>query len=350
MDEQRTAAPPWTELIRLVFGGMATQVVGLAVRLRLPDAIGEGERTADGLAKDFESEPAAMNRLLRGLAALGVLHESEPGVFALTPVGQLLRADRAPSFHALTRMLTDPAVATAWQHLDHSVRTGDPAFDRVFGRDFFAYLADDPDLSWLYNSAMSQGTRGIADLVAVRQDFSGVRTVVDIGGGDGTLLAAVLRAHPSLRGVLYDTAAGVAQAAEVLAAAGVADRCEVAVGDFFADVPAGGDVYLLKSVVHGWEDERAATILAHCRRGLPAHGRIVMVEHLLPDTVPADAVPTTYLNDLNLLVNGNGLERTRGDFERLCAAAGLTLAAVTPLDGTDLWLIEAVPVSAGPPS
>ncbi|ELS56114.1 methyltransferase [Streptomyces viridochromogenes] len=348
MAEKQAVAPPWTDLIRLVFGGMATQVVGLAVRLRLPDAIGEGERTADGLAADFESEPAAMNRLLRGLAALGVLRESKPGVFALTPVGELLRADRSPSFHSLARMLTDPAVATAWQHLDHSVRTGGPAFDHVFGRDFFAYLADDPDLSWLYNAAMSQGTGGIAGLVAAHQDFSGVRTVVDVGGGDGTLLAAVLRAHPSLRGVLYDSAAGVAQAGEVLAAAGVADRCAVEAGDFFAAVPEGGDLYLLKSVVHGWEDERAARILAHCRRALPAHGRIVMVEHLLPDTVPADAVPTTYLNDLNLLVNGNGLERTRGDFEQLCAAAGLTVEAVTPLAGTDLWLIEAVPASADP--
>ncbi|MBC2875794.1 MULTISPECIES: methyltransferase [Streptomyces] len=348
MEERHDAQAPWTDVIRLVFGGMATQVVGLAVRLRLPDAIAAGERTTEELAARFEGAPAAMNRLLRGLAALGVLRESEPGVFGLTPVGELLRADRTPSFHALSRMLTDPAVSTAWQHLDHSVRTGGPAFDQVFGRDFFAHLADDPDLSGLYNAAMSQGTRGIAGLVAARQDFSGVRTVVDVGGGDGTLLAAVLRAHPALRGVLYDTAAGVARAGEELAAAGVADRSTVETGDFFAAVPPGGDLYLLKSVVHGWEDERAAAILAHCRRALPAHGRVVMVEHVLPDTVPADAVPTTYLNDLNLLVNGNGLERTRGDFERLCAAAGLTAGAFTPLDGTDLWLIEAAPAAAGP--
>ncbi|MFJ6696951.1 methyltransferase [Streptomyces sp. NPDC091272] len=349
MTEQRTEAPPWTDLVRLVFGGMATQVVGLAVRLGLPDAIGDGERDAGALARDFGSEPTAMNRLLRGLAALGVLREREPGVFALTQVGQLLRAESTPSFHSLARMLTDPAVATAWQHLDHSVRTGGPAFDEVFGRDFFAYLAGDADLSGLYNAAMSQGTRGVASLVASEQDFSAVRTVVDVGGGDGTLLAEVLRAHPALRGVLYDTEAGAAQAKDVLSAEGVADRCTVEVGDFFAAVPGGGDLYLLKSVVHGWEDERAATILAHCRRALPAHGRVVMVEHLLPDTVPADAVPTTYLNDLNLLVNGNGLERTRGDFERLCAAAGLTVLALAPLAGTDLWLIEAVPAPAGTP-
>ncbi|MDP9863625.1 MULTISPECIES: methyltransferase [Streptosporangium] len=341
--EEQVEKNPWPDLLRLVFGGRATQVVGLGIRLKLPEAIGDGERSSTDLAAGYGVPEHTMLRLLRGLAALEVLTETGPDRFAVAPVGALLRGDRPGSLYALARMLTDPAMLTAWQNLEFSVRTGRPAFDEAFGTDFFGHLSGDPELSELYNTAMSQGTRGVAEALARSYDFGRSGTVVDVGGGDGTLIAAVLREHPGLRGVIYDSPTGASRAEETLRRAGVAGRCRIEAGDFFAGVPEGADLYLLKSVVHGWGDDRAATILQHCARSVTEHGRILMVEHVLPDTVPPGADPLPYLNDLNLLVNGSGLERTRGDFERLCGKAGLTLGEVAPLSPTDFCRIEARP-------
>ncbi|MGB3443764.1 MAG: methyltransferase [Actinophytocola sp.] len=344
------ASPPWPTVLRLVFGGMATHVFALAVRLRLPDAIGDGERDAADLAAEFGVQEGPMLRLLRGLASLDVLTEPGPGRFALTAVGGLLRRDQPGSMYPLARMLTDPMMATAWQNLEFSLRTGGPAFDKTFGTDFFGYLAEHPDLSQLYNSAMSHGTRGIARTIADEYDFGRHDLIVDVGGGDGTTLTEILTAHPGPRGVVYDTPTGVAGAVNALAAAGLTARCQVRTGDFFSEVPPAADLYLLKSVLHGWDDEQAAVILRNCARDAAKHGRVLVVEHLLPDTVPPPNVPPgavpseqhfiTYLNDLNLLVNGRGRERTHADFAALCAEAGLRLDRTSPLTTTNFHCIE----------
>jgi SAM-dependent methyltransferase len=338
------ATPPWPAVLRLVFGGMATHVVELAVRLRLPDAIGDGERDAAGVAAEYGFQEGPMLRLLRGLAALDVLAETGPGRFAVTPVGALLRSDQPGSMYPLARMLTDPTMASAWQNLEFSLRTGGPAFDEAFGIDFFGYLASQPELSEMYNSAMSQGTRGVARVLADAYDFGRFQAVVDVGGGNGTTLAEILAVHPGPRGVVYDSPSGVAAAEQTLHAAGLTSaRCRVETGDFFTEVPRDGDLYLLKSVIHGWDDERAAVILRNCARDAAEHGRILLVEHLLPDTVPAGQSPTTYLSDLNLLVNGQGQERTGDDFAGLCAKAGLRIAEIGPLPSTGFHWIEICP-------
>ncbi|MFV2109751.1 methyltransferase [Micromonospora sp. LOL_015] len=284
-----------------------------------------------------------MLRLLRALAALDVLAETGPGRFGLAPVGALLRSDQAGSMYPLARMLTDPTMAHAWHNLDFSLRTGDPAFDEAFGIDFFGYLSSRPELSQMYNSAMSHGTRGVARVLAGAYDFGRFRTVVDVGGGNGTSLAEILTAHPGPRGVVYDTPSGAAVTEQTLHAAGLAARCRVETGDFFTEVPRNGDLYLLKSVIHGWDDEHAAMILRNCAASAAEHGRILLVEHLLPDTVPAGGSPTTYLSDLNLLVNGQGQERTRDDFAGLCARAGLRIADIGPLPSTGFHWIEICP-------
>jgi hypothetical protein len=337
------ASPPWPTVLRLVFGGMATHVVALAVRLRLPDAIGEGERDAAGLAAEHGVQEGPMLRLLRGLASLDVLTETGPGRFTLTPVGALLRGDQPGSMYPLARMLTDPMMSTAWQDLEFSLRTGGPAFDKAFGTDFFSYLAAHPHLSHLYNSAMSQGTRGIATALADQYDFGRGHLLVDVGGGDGTTLAEILTAHPGPRGVVYDSPSGVAGAERNLRASGLSTRCRVETGDFFTEVPPGADLYLLKSVIHGWDDERATVILRNCARNAAKHGRILLVEHLLPDIVSPEQHHTTYLNDLNLLVNGRGRERTRDDFTTLCTKANLRLNQISPLATTNFHWIEISP-------
>lgn len=332
------------KLVGLVFGHMAAQVVATAVRLRLADRIGDGEMTAPELAAACEADPVSMQRLLRALAGLEVLREGGAGSFSLTGAGALLRTDRPDSVNAMVQMFTDPVMVQAWQQLDACVRTGETAFDEVFGTDFFAYLKGRPELSAQFNAAMSQGTRSTAAALPTGYDFAPFSTVVDIGGGDGTLLATILCRHQHLRGILYDTAEGVARAAQTLERSGVADRCEVRTGDFFASIPEGGDLYLLKSVVHDWDDQWAATILGLCRRVIPDHGRLLIVEPVLSDRVDGSTPALMYLSDLNMLVNVGGRERTRADFEDLCRRSGFRLVTVTALPPPVVFsAIEAMP-------
>ncbi|MFJ6615116.1 methyltransferase [Streptomyces sp. NPDC091289] len=347
-DNSQDATASWQArgtVARLVLGQMATQALGTAVRLGVFDRIGPGELDADGLAESLGTHPRSTLRLLRALAGLQLLSEPEPGVFRTTAAGDALRTDTPGTMVAMARMFTDPVMLRGWDLLDESIRTGETTFDTVFGTDFFGHLKEQPELSAAFNEAMSQGTRLTAANVPHHYDFGRFETLVDIGGGDGTLLASVLRAHPKLRGVLFDTAEGLAQAPRRLADEGLTGRVALETGDFFASAPAGGDLYLLKSIIHDWDDERCAAILRHIRDVIPAHGSLLIVEPVLPATVPPDPSGGVYLSDLNMLVNVGGRERTADDFAALCTAAGFALRSVTPLPAPDIFrIIEASPV------
>jgi hypothetical protein len=342
----RALAPDMADrelLVRLVFGGMAAQTVRAAVRLRIVELIGDTPRPAADVAADAGAEPQPMTRLLRALAGLGLLREHGFGTFAVAPAGLLLAPGRPDSLTSFVRMFTEPAIIRAWEHLDDSVRTGDVAFDTVFGTDFFSHLAREPELSGEFNAAMSQATAETAAALPHAFDFGRFGSVTDVGGGDGTLLAGVLVAFPGLTGVVHDTSEGLAQAPENLRRHGLTERCSLVAGDFFRSVPEGSDLYLMKSILHDWPDDRAVRILRHCRAALPPGGRVLILEPVLPEIVRADDDGSTYLSDLNMLVNVGGRERTRKDFEALCEAAGLSLTSVTPLPEAEPFsLLEAV--------
>ncbi|MGW6466961.1 methyltransferase [Streptomyces rubiginosohelvolus] len=334
-------------IARLAFGSMAAQTLRAAVRLGVVELVGDTPRRAADVAADAGAEPQPMTRLLRALTGLGLLRETAPDSFSVTPAGALLHPGRPDSLASFVRMFTEPAIIRAWEHLDDSVRTGEIAFDSVFGTDFFSHLAHDPDLSSAFNSAMSQASSETAAALPHAFDFGRFTAVTDVGGGDGTLLAAVLAAHPGIEGVVLDTAEGLAEASDTMARGGLAGRCSLVAGDFFHTVPGGSDLYLVKSVLHDWTDDQAVTILRHCREVLPPGGLVLIVEPVLPEVVDttADAADggITYLSDLNMLVNVGGRERTRTDFEEVCRRAGLTLTSVTPLAGAAPFaLIEAV--------
>ncbi|GAA5072204.1 methyltransferase [Nocardia iowensis] len=329
---------------RLMFGSMAAQTVRAAIRLRVIELIGNEERAAVDVAADTGAEPQSMTRLLRALASLGLLRGHTAGSFSVTPAGALLDAKRPDSLIALVRMFTEPAILRAWEQLDDSVRTGDIAFDKVFGKDFFSYLAELPDLSAEFNAAMSQAAEETAAALPQAFDFGRFSTVTDVGGGNGTVLSGVLREHPTLTGVIYDTEEGLAQAPTTLEQHGLTTRCSLVAGDFFRSVPEGSDLYLIKSVLHDWTDEQAVTILTHCRAVLPPTGRILIVEPVLPEVVDTETAGSTYLSDLNMMVIVGGRERTRTDFAELCRKAGLALTSVTPLaEAPPFSLIEATP-------
>jgi hypothetical protein len=329
-------------VVQLVFGNLAAHAVHAAVDLRITELIGDGETPAADVAGQAGADPQSTLRLLRALAALRLLEEPAPGVFSVTPAGALLDPDRPGSMASLisSSATMEKMMRPGWDFLADSVRTGNTSFEKVFGTDYFSHLRSNPELYAGFNRAMSQATRGTAAVLPGAYAFERFRKVADIGGGNGTLLAAVLREHPSLTGILYDTEEGLAEAAQTLRHDGLRDRCAVVPGDFFASVPEGAEAYLIKSILHDWPDDRCVTILGHCRAVLPPDGRVLIVEPVLPEVVDPSGVGL-YLGDLNMLVNWGGRERTRAEFDELCHRAGLEIVSVTPLPGIGFSLIEA---------
>jgi len=344
------AEPTDEELLRLrrqVFGMMSSQVLAVALRLDLIEAIGGGTRTAVELSGAAGIPERNLIRLLRALVGLGVCVESADG-FSLSPAGCRLLRGHPASVFATARMFTDPVMLGGWRHLEQSLRTGETGFETEFGKPFFDHLAEEPELSALFNESMSQNAGAVGGLLLSALPFERFHTLVDVGGGDGTLLAAVLHAHPVLRGVVFDTEPGAREAGATLEREGLTPRATVEVGDFFERVPGGADAYLLKSIIHDWDDDRCATILRHCRdaltdQGPPDGGRVLIVEPVLPELAQGAMLEGVYLSDLNMLVNVGGKERTRAGFEHLCELAGLTLVAVHELAGSGFHVLETAP-------
>ncbi|GAB2693352.1 methyltransferase [Nocardia thraciensis] len=335
---------PHLRLMNMMFGTICSQVVGAAARLGLADHLGDAELTPAELAAATGTHPGALARLLRALAALDLVTETRAGAFGLSETGMLLRTDRPDSQAAAALLFTDPAMLRAWERPEDAVRTGRPTFEGLYGTDFFGFLAANPQLSQRFNTTMRQITLPIAQLLPASYEFTRHRTLVDVGGGDGTVLSEILRAVPGLRGVLFDSAAGLAEAAATLAAAAVTDRCRVEAGDFFSAVPAGADAYLLKSILHDWDDERCVAILGRCRSAISDSGRLLIVETVLPEAA-SGAEPALYLSDVNMLVNMGGQERTRSEFETLCGRAGFSITAAHPMTPPAPYsIIEAKPV------
>ncbi|GGW79227.1 methyltransferase [Streptomyces lucensis JCM 4490] len=346
--DARTGGEASALVVGMAYGYMAAQALRAAARIAVADLLRDEPLTSAEFALRQGTDPQATHRLCRTLVALGLLAQDGSGRFSLTEAGALLRTDRPDSLHALVCMLTDPTTVGAWQGLEESVRTGEPQFAKEFGQEFFDYLAAQPHLSEQFNTAMSQNTRKIAGLVARHYDFGKHTTVLDIGGGDGTLLAEILRAHPSVKGVLLDLPEALTTAAETFAAADVLTRGSLEQGDFFTAVPPGGDLHVLKSVLHDWNDEQCLTILRRCREALPDDGRLLIVERVLPDRPTEGSDGLMFLSDLNMMVKIGGRERTRADFAALLREAGFRLSAVNPLPPPHQFsLIEAEAVPPG---
>ena len=332
MDEQ-------PDLRRLVAGYQVTQALHVAAVLGIADLLRDGPRPVAELAAETESHEDALYRLLRALAALGVLHEDEERRFALTPAGGALRSDAPDSIAGWAAFVGRPSYWQAWGALLHSVRTGENAFRHVHGTDVWRYRAERPEESVAFDRAMASLTRRAEAPLLEAYDFGRFRTAVDVGGGNGTLLAALLLRHPSLQGVLFDQPHVAEGARATLATAGVADRCRVVGGSFFDAVPEGGDAYVLKMIVHDWEDDEAVRILRACRAALAGDGVVVVVERELER--PNEGLDVK-LGDLNMLVAPGGRERTASEYGDLFDAAGLELAGDTPT-ASGLHVLEARP-------
>jgi SAM-dependent methyltransferase len=321
---ERSDAPGASKLLEIIGGSWMSQATYVAAELRIADLLAGGPRRVDELAKAAECHPPSLRRLMRGLASLGICVEREDGRFDLTPMGALLRSDAPDSLRSWA-IVWGKLQWPVWGNLLHSVRTGESARTLVLGTEGYEHLARDADAATVFNRAMTEITRLVANEVARVYDFSGARRIVDVGGGYGELVAAILKTHPKARGVVVDML-HASEAAKLYARdAGVAERCEFIAGDFFESVPPDGDAYLLKSVLHNWNDEKSALILRNCGRAMPRGAKLLLVERIFPARVGVSpAHQAAARSDLNMLVGPGGHERTEVEFRKLLGAAGFT--------------------------
>ena len=320
-------------LFGLINAGWTTQVIASAVALGLIDAMASGPASIQTLAEASQSHAPSVGRLLRAMASLDLCAQNAAGDFSLTTTGTLLCAGRADSLRAWAE-LGGGRIWAQWGRLGESVRTGQSIRKLTHPEDDFSHLDDDVQAAELFNRAMVELTLSVATDVARSLDLSAARRVVDVGGGYGQLLCSILAANPLLQGVLFDMAHATGRLAPHFEAAGVAHRCELATGDFFKAVPQGADVYLLKSILHDWDDARCLVILRNCRRAMQPAARLLIVERIASDrasTSPHDQAVARA--DLHMMVANGGCERTRAAYLGLLEAAGLKLLQVTPLPG-----------------
>jgi SAM-dependent methyltransferase len=316
---------PSQQVMRLGFGFAVSQALRVMIELGIPDLLAVGDRSVDELAAATQSDADALYRVMRLLAPEGIFREVSPRRFELTEVGAVLRSDQ-PGPRDFIRMINSEAYL-AFEQLLHSVRTGKPAFDKVFGSPRFEWLSKHPEQAALFQRAMVALGQGGNEAVAEAYDFSPFTRIVDVGGGHGQLLSAILARNAHLSGVLFDLPSGVAAASQ--GAGGDLPRTEFISGDFFESVPAG-DVYVIKKVVHDWDDERAVVILRNCRKAMPPNGKVLVAETLV---LPGDAPSQIKNIDVVMLAVTGGLERTQPQYAHLFDAAGLHLERVIQTRG-----------------
>jgi hypothetical protein len=311
----------------------------VAVELELADRLREGPRTVEELAKSAEVQAPLLYRVLRALASVGIFAETKGRRFKLTPLAATLQKAASSSMRATALLHSDAYFDDAWAQLLHGVKTGEAPFRKAHGVSLFEYLGKHPEAAAIFNESMTSVSRTENPAVAAAYSFSGVRTLVDVGGGHGSLLAAILRANPKLKGVHFDLPSVTARARQdgYLTAKGIAERCTFESGDFFGALPKGGDAYIMKRTLHDWDDEQCAKILANCCAAMNKKGSVLVVDSVIP---PGNDPHWGKLVDILMLVIG-GRERTKQEFAAVLKRAGLKLTRVVPTK-CPLSIIEGV--------
>ena len=317
-------------------GHIVASGVNFVARLAIPDRLAHGPRTADDLARESGANPDALYRLLRALASVGLFEEGDARTFSLTPAGEALR-DGPVRWMAL--WIAGEFNFRVYANAMHSVKTGESAVPVTVGTGPFEYFAKNPELSRIFNDAMTGFSASVIPPVLEAYDFSGIGTLVDVAGGHGGVLTGVLQKYPGMKGVLFDLEHVIEGARPRIASLGLADRCSTASGDFFKAVPAGGDAYIMKHIIHDWDDDKATVILENIRKVLPKDGRVILIESVIP---PGNEPGLGKIMDLEMLVMPAGRERTEEEFRRLFDRAGYRLTRVVPTD-SPLSVIEARP-------
>ena len=325
-------------MLQIISGFWISRAIYAITKLGLPDLMKDGPKTADELAAATDSHATSLFRLLRALASVGIV-TSEDGRFGLTPLSETLVTDAPGSLRWFAISELGQEHYPAWGNLMQSVKTGEIAFDHFFGVDIWKYFSQNPEDAAVFNNSMSAVTAATNEAIINVYDFSGFKTLVDVGGGHGGLITEILRANPELKAILFDAPEVIEGARPKLEAAGLTDRCETVAGDFFKAVPSGGDAYLMKWIIHDWDDQKAITILKNCRTHMQPGDRLILVDCVVPET---NEPHFSKFIDLNMLVMTGGKERTEKEFAELLSAAGFKLLRVLHTD-LPTSIVEAEP-------
>jgi hypothetical protein len=316
------------KLLPMIWGLHISRCVYAAAELGIADLLADGARSSEELAAATATHEPSLYRVLRALAALGVFEAHDARRFGLTVVGERLRTGAQTGMRSWAVFLEALGGVRPFAHILETIRTGTPGREIEFGAGVFEFLADDREAAAIFDAAMAERTEAYAPSVASTYPFSDLRTIVDVGGGNGTLVVEILRRYHRLSGVLFEIPTVAARADAVFDATDLADRCQVLAGDFFLSVPVA-DCYLLANVLHDWDDKRSIQILRNCRQAMPGAGRVLLVERLIPED-DGDPVPTL-LSDINMLVLTGGRERTNEEYGALLEASGLRLGSIVPV-------------------
>jgi hypothetical protein len=322
---------PVSALLEAIMGYRVTQAIHVVAKLRVADLLVDGPQSSSTLAQLTGAHPEALHRVLRALVHVGVFEEMDDGRFALTPVGTLLSTGISGSLRGAAIFFGHSWHWEKWGALAHSVMTGVPPGGILSPGAFSELAARDPEATSVINEGMTSLTAPVNAAIA-GFDFSSIGTLVDVGGGHGALISGILLANPRLRGILFDIPAVIDGAKPRIEAAGLIERCQLVGGDFFQKVPAGGDAYLLKWIIHDWDDERSVAILRNCHAAMSDGGKLLLVERLIPERVTSSATPgqEPAFADLNMLVLTGGRERTEDQFRALLEAARFKLTRIIP--------------------
>jgi len=329
--------PPPAQMLQIITGYWISQAVGTAARLGVSDQLADGPRKSSEVAKAVGADPLALFRLMRMLASIGVFTMDKQERFGLTPLGDTLRSGVPGSVRDFAVAETTPGHWQPWGKMYEAIKTGKPMCKPALGMELFDWYSKNPEEGEYFNGAMGDLSAAVSGEVTRIYDFAKFQKVVDVGGAHGILLAAILKANPQMRGILFDLPHVTATARESLNTQGIGQRCEVVTGDFFESVPPGADMHVLKQIIHDWSDSECTTILRNCHQALKPNGKLLLVEMVIP---PDNSPSMAQAMDLNMLVLCTGRERTESEYRNLLAAGGFKMERVMPTQ-TPFSVIEA---------
>ena len=332
-----TNIPPQAQLGQMITGYWTSQAIYAAAKFGIADLLDDGAKSVEELATATDTKPELLYRLLRALASVGVFAEEDDKRFSLTPLAEPLRSNVQGSQRSLTLMMGDDQYR-AWGNLADTIQTGDNAYEKVFGKPIFEHLAEQPEKARVFDDAMTgihgRETGAIIDVY----DFSGINVIADIGGGNGSKITAILQKHPDMQGILFDLPHVVERARPNIESAGLSDRCQLVSGDFFQSVPSGADAYIMRHIIHDWDDEKSLTILKNCHAVMSPGNKLLLVESVIP---PGNDPFMGKFLDLTMMLIPGGKERTEDEYRELYGKAGFDLVQIVPTS-TEVSVIEGI--------
>ncbi len=332
-----TSIPPQAQLGEMITGYWISQAIYAAAKFGIADLLNEGSLSVDELATATGTKPDLLYRLLRALASVGIFAEGDHKRFSLTPLAEPLRSDVQGSQRSLALMMGEDQYR-AWGNLADTIETGDNAYEKVFGKPIFDHLAEQPEKARIFDDAMTGIHGRETGAIIDAYDFSGINVIADIGGGNGSKISSILQSYPNMQGILFDLPHVVERTRPNIEAAGLSNRCQLVDGDFFQSVPAGADAYIMRHIIHDWDDQKSLTILKNCHGVMLSGNKLLLVESVIP---PGNDQFMGKFLDLTMMLIPGGKERTENEYHELYDKAGFDLVQIVPTS-TEVSVIEGV--------